>query len=158
MAYLLTDQAYAVSITRWTAEAEAAAGGPPAEDERHWPYYLGAALTLWTSWQVFTIVGVLVGGALPSSLPLDFAIPLVFIVLLVPAVTSRPAVAAALVGAGAAVASEQLGAGRLSVLFGALAGIAAGVLAEVVEEGRHPGPLVTAVEHLPPPPEPGLDV
>jgi predicted branched-subunit amino acid permease len=159
MAYLLTDQAYAVSITRWTAEADAEAAGGPAPDlARRWPYYLGAALALWLNWQVFTIVGVLVGGALPSSIPLDFAIPLVFIVLVVPAITTRPAAVAALVGALAAVASEQVGAGRLSVLAGALAGIAAGTLTELALERHHPGEVAIATDHVPPPPEPGLDV
>lgn len=40
--YLLTDQAYAVSITRWSAEAVPAIdGGPPPEAERRVPFYLG---------------------------------------------------------------------------------------------------------------------
>jgi predicted branched-subunit amino acid permease len=152
MAYLLTDQAYAVSITRWSAEADAeAAGGPPADRARRWPFYMGAALTLWTSWQVFTIVGVLVGSAVPDSLPLDFAVPLVFLVLLVPAITSRPAVVAALAGGLAAVLAEQAGAGHLSVLVGALAGIAAGALAELAADGRAtPEPAELT--------DPGLDV
>src|SRR4051812_30961937 len=89
MAYLLTDQAYAVSITRWTEEADAeAAGGPPAPGlDRKLPYYFGAAVLLWGNWQICTIVGVLIGSALPESLPLDFAVPLVFLVLLIPTIT-----------------------------------------------------------------------
>ena len=98
--YLLTDQAYAVSIVRWTKEADdEAAGGPPAPGLDHkLPFYFGAALMLWGNWQVCTIVGVFVGSALPDSLPLDFAVPLVFLVLLVPAITSRPSAVAAIVG------------------------------------------------------------
>jgi len=52
--YFLTDQAYAVSITRWTEEADAeAAGGPPAPGLYHkLPFYFGAAVfflaVLWT--------------------------------------------------------------------------------------------------------------
>jgi predicted branched-subunit amino acid permease len=132
MGYLLTDQAYAVSITRWTREADVeAAGGPPAPGLDHrLPYYFGAALMLWGNWQICTIVGVVVGSALPKSLPLDFAIPLVFLVLLVPAITSRPSAVAAIVGGGVALLAAEAGASHLSVLFGALAGIVAGAVAE----------------------------
>jgi len=141
MGYLLTDQAYAVSITRWTREAEVdAAGGPPAPGlDRKLPFYFGAALLLWGNWQVCTILGVLVGSALPDSLPLDFAVPLVFLVLLVPAITSRPSAVAAMVGGGVALLSAEAGASHLSVLFGALAGIVAGAVAEsILERGAPP--------------------
>ena len=152
MGYLLTDQAYAVSITRWTKEADAeAAGGPPAPGLDHrLPYYFGAALMLWGNWQVCTILGVLMGSALPDSLPLDFAIPLVFLVLLVPAITSRPSAVAAIVGGGVALLAAEAGASHLSVLFGALAGIAAGAAVESVLER---GAAYDPEEHAP---DPGL--
>ncbi|MGQ0830593.1 MAG: AzlC family ABC transporter permease [Microthrixaceae bacterium] len=150
MAYLLTDQAYAVSITRWSGEAVAAGGGGPAPDPaRRVPYYLGAALLLWVNWQICTVIGLLIGAAVPDSLPLDFAVPLVFLVLLVPAITDRPAGVAALVGGGAAVLGAQAGAGHLSVLVGAVAGIAAGALSEVVLEQRR------GRDDTPLPPDPG---
>ena len=126
-AYLLTDQAYAVSITRWSEDTD---------HERRLPYFLGAGLLLWAAWQVSTIVGVLVGSAVPADVPLDFAVPLVFLVLLVPTLTSRPALVAAAVGGGAAVAAAEAGAGPLYVIVGALAGIAAGAVADVVEDRR----------------------
>lgn len=151
MSYLLTDQAYAVSITRWTREAaQAGAGGPGPDPARRVPYYLGAALLLWANWQVCTIVGVLIGPAVPESLPLDFAVPLVFLVLLVPAITSRPAAVAALIGGGVAVLTGEAGAGHLTVLFGAVAGIAAGAMAEAAIERRG------AHDDTPLPPQPGL--
>jgi predicted branched-subunit amino acid permease len=151
MAYLLTDQAYAVSITRWTAEGDAeAAGGPPAPGLEHKvPYYLGAALLLWVNWQVCTVVGVLIGSALPESLPLEFAVPLVFLVLLVPAISSRPAAVAAGVGGGVALLAAEGGAGHLAVLFGALAGIVAGAVAEAAIERQ------AARDDTPLPPDPG---
>jgi predicted branched-subunit amino acid permease len=151
MAYLLTDQAYAVSITRWTDEADRAAeGGPAPEPDRRVPYYLGAAVLLWANWQVCTVVGIFIGAAVPDSLPLDFAVPLVFLVLLVPAITSRPAAIAAIAGGGTAVLSAEAGAGHLAVLFGAIAGIAAGALAEAALERR------AARDETPLPPGPGL--
>ena len=139
MAYLLTDQAYAVSITRWSGEAISAGEGGPAPDlSRRVPYYLGAAMLLWVNWQICTVVGILIGAAVPDSLPLDFAVPLVFLVLLVPAITTRPAAVAAVFGGGAAVLSAEAGGGHLSVLVGAIAGIAAGALAELIVERRAP--------------------
>lgn len=151
MGYLLTDQAYAVSITRWTAEAdEATRGGPPAPGlERKVPYYLGAALLLWANWQVCTVIGVLIGSAVPDSLPLDFAVPLVFLVLLVPAITSRPALVAAITGGMVALLAGEVGAGHLGVLFGALGGIAAGAVAEAALERQ------AARDETPLPPGPG---
>jgi predicted branched-subunit amino acid permease len=121
VAYFLTDQAYATSITRWSGEDE---------PQRRVPYYLGGAVLLWGSWQLSVLTGALLSDAVPESLPLDFAIPLVFLVLLVPTLVSRPAVVAAAVGGLAAVVASELGADELSILVGALAGIAAGAFTE----------------------------
>ena len=151
MGYLLTDQAYAVSITRWTSEARRAAEGGPAAPglEHKVPYYLGAALLLWANWQVCTVVGVVIGSAVPDSLPLDFAVPLVFLVLLVPAITTRPALVAALAGGLVALFADEAGAGHLAVLFGALGGIASGAIAEAALERQ------AARDDTPLPPDPG---
>jgi 4-azaleucine resistance transporter AzlC len=121
-AYFMTDQAYAVSITRWEQA--------PTEPGRRLPFYLGAGLTMWTGWQLATLAGALGGNALPHDLPLDFAVPLVFLVLLVPSITTWPAAVSALAGGAAAVIAAQLGAGSLSILAGALVGIAAGAVTE----------------------------
>jgi predicted branched-subunit amino acid permease len=128
IAYLLTDQAYAVSILRWRGEAA------PAEErevlDRRWSYYLGAGLTLWGAWQASTLAGALVGNAVPDSVPLGFAVPLVFLVLLVPTLTHPHAVVAAAVGGLATVVALELGVGPLSVMVGALAGVAAGAVVD----------------------------
>ena len=119
LAYLLTDQAYALLVTRF---------GDDRPVRRRW-YYLGAAAPLWAVWQVCTVVGVVVGARVPESLPLSFAVPLTFLALLVPAITDRASgVAAAVGGAGAAV-----GVGlplNLGLIAGALAGVLAGLVAE----------------------------
>ncbi len=131
-AYLLTDQAYAVSILRWGRHGHDRADGDPvvldSESSRRWSYYLGAALMLWVPWQVATVTGVLLGNAVPDSLPLGFAVPLVFLVLLVPTLTKLHAVVAAGVGGLVTVVSLELGAGALSVMIGALTGVAAGAI------------------------------
>ncbi len=130
-AYLLTDQAYALSVIRWSA------GTDP---ESRLPYYLGAGTMLWLSWQTATIIGVLVGRAVPQDVPLDFAVPLVFLVLLVPLLITLPATAAAAIGGTSAVIAAEVGAGPLSILVGAAFGVAAGVLSDLSTDrtGRPP--------------------
>lgn len=131
LSYLLTDQAYAVAVTRFAARNEAAAQGSdePGKPEENGGakgrigYYLGAALALWVVWQVGTVSGVILGARVPEALALDFAVPLVFLALLFSAVTDRASAAAAL-GAGAVA---LLGAG-LPLNLGLVAAIIAGVL------------------------------
>lgn len=99
-AYLLTDQAYAVSLTEYRDHET-------GETRRKW-YYLGGALTLWISWQAATITGVVLGARVPPGLSLEFAIPLTFLALLVPNLTDRYSVLAAGVGGGGAIAAAGL--------------------------------------------------
>jgi predicted branched-subunit amino acid permease len=117
--YLLTDQAYALSVARYQQQA----GTKPAVDRYY--FYLGTALVLWTVWQITTVLGVVVGGAVPEAVPLGFAVPLTFLCLLVPTVTDRPTLAAALVGGGVALIAAPLPA-NLGMPLGAGAGVAVG--------------------------------
>jgi 4-azaleucine resistance transporter AzlC len=121
-AYVLTDQAYAVSILRWETH--------DTDPHDRLSYYFGAGGLMWIGWQLSTLAGALGGSVIPKHVPLDFAVPLVFLVLLVPVITSKPAAIAAAAGGGAAVLAAELGAGALSILAGAIVGIAAGALAE----------------------------
>ena len=116
---LLTDQAFAVSIVRYQDVTE------PVYKRR---FFTGAALTLWGSWQLATLTGIVVGGQLPQSLSLEFAIPLVFVALLVLTVRSRPEFVAAIVGGVVAVIAISAPYG-LGLIVGALSGVAAAVLA-----------------------------
>lgn len=120
-AYLLTDEAFGVSLVRF---------GTRTDDlETRFAYYLGAALSLWIVWQISTTVGVLVGVGVPSEWSLDFAIPLVFIALVFPAVKDRATLAAA--GVGAVAASSFTGVPlHLGLLAATALGIAAGVITE----------------------------
>jgi predicted branched-subunit amino acid permease len=130
-AYLLTDQAYAVAIARFSSQPEF---------RQRWPYYLGAALAMWTTWQVSTFTGAVLGDVIPASVPLGFAVPLTFIALLIPAITDRPTLAAAATAALVATAASPLPA-NLGMLTGALAGIAVGAtlaLTKAARTGRRP--------------------
>lgn len=120
LAYLLTDEAYAVTITNYEKQGLTPSG--------HW-YFLGAGLALWTTWQVSTAVGIFLGATLPESWPLDFALPLTFIALVIPALKNRPAVAAALCAGVIALLAYNLPY-RLGLIMAALAGIAVGTFLE----------------------------
>jgi 4-azaleucine resistance transporter AzlC len=71
-AYLLTDEAYAVSANRFNDS-----------NIKKMPYYFGAAVSVWVTWQLSTAAGVFLGNQLPQHLSLDFAIPLTFLALLI---------------------------------------------------------------------------
>jgi predicted branched-subunit amino acid permease len=124
-AYVLTDQAYAVSIFQYDT-------GLFSLRERL-AYYLGAGLTLWSVWQVVTLIGALAGRGLPEGLSLEFGVPLVFLALLVPALRTRPSVVAALAAGTVAVAAAGFPYNS-GLLVGAGAGIAAGLLAGLRRE------------------------
>ena len=76
LAYLLTDEAYAVAITRYLRDA----GRSEVSPYRHW-YVFGAGLTLWAAWQWSTAAGIFVGARVPASWSLDFTLALTFIAL-----------------------------------------------------------------------------
>lgn len=117
--YLLTDQAFAISIVRFGQVEEPV--------YRRW-YFTGAGLGLWVTWQFSTVTGIVVGAQVPGSWSLDFAIPLMFVILLVPTIKGRPELIAAAVGAGVAVAAANAPYG-LGLMIGAVSGVVAGVVA-----------------------------
>jgi 4-azaleucine resistance transporter AzlC len=117
LAYLLTDEAYAVTVARYRRG--------DLSPYRHW-YFLGAGLALWATWQVTTALGVFAGAAVPESWSLDFALPLTFIAIVVPALHGRAALgAAATAGLVASIGAHwPYGLGLLS---GAACGLVAGL-------------------------------
>jgi 4-azaleucine resistance transporter AzlC len=122
-AYLLTDQAFAVSVTHFERDQQHDLGFRTA-------FFFGAAIPLWVTWQVSSVVGVVIGVGVSPEWSLDFAIPLVFMALLFPAVKDRGTRAAALVAGAAAVVLIGLPL-NLGLLAAAALGISAGVLAEI---------------------------
>jgi len=126
LSYLLTDEAYAVAIIRYR-QVEENNGGKQAiqTGKQHW-FFLGASLALWSTWQLSTAAGILLGAIIPESLSLDFTLTLTFIALVIPTLKHKPEIVAALVGGAVAVigAAWPL---KLGLLCGALAGILAGL-------------------------------
>ena len=122
LAYLLTDEAYAVTITRFTQPDSSSAFN------KHW-FYLGAGITLWASWQISTAIGIFVGQLIPESWSLDFTLALTFIALVVPNLKDRASLAAA-VSAGIMAAFSYAWPYKLGLFTAALTGIVIGMLIE----------------------------
>ena len=124
LSYLLTDEAYAVTITHYSQNT--------VEDAQrantHW-FFLGAGLTLWSTWQASTALGIFLGTQLPSNWSLDFTLALTFIALLIPNIKDRAGVAAALArGVGAILASALPL--KLGLVVSSLVGVAVGMWVE----------------------------
>ncbi|HLF02425.1 MAG TPA: AzlC family ABC transporter permease [Anaerolineales bacterium] len=135
LAYLLTDEAYAVIITKYNDAS--------SPTNKHW-YHLGAGLALWGTWQISTAVGIALGSQMSEQLEtlgLDFAIAVTFIALVVPALRDRAVVAAALSAGILSVVAAALPY-NLGLMIAALAGIAAGL---IVERKIGSNPLINTI-------------
>ena len=121
LAYLLADEAYAVTILHYQK---------PGDDwQKHW-YFLGAGLALWTTWQLSTAAGIFLGGHIPASWSLDFASPLTFIALVVPTLKDHMSTTVALTSALTALLAIALPL-KLGIALAALVGIAVGLTLEL---------------------------
>ncbi|MBK8984820.1 MAG: AzlC family ABC transporter permease [Chloroflexi bacterium] len=121
LAYLLTDEAYAVTAVHY-------ANRHTAVVHKHW-FFLGAGLTLWASWQLSTAIGIFLGAEVPASWSLDFTLALTFIGIVVPALKERPFVAAAVAAGVMALLAYSLPY-KLGLMAAALTGIGIGVVLE----------------------------
>jgi predicted branched-subunit amino acid permease len=116
--YFLIDQIFALTTLR-----------PEEDPDRFRTYYLAAGITFWVLWLAVVALGLLIGPVVPEEWNLQFAIPILFIGLLVVGTESGPEVVAAVAGA----VVTRLVAGlpnRTGLLVGAVAGVAAGTVAE----------------------------
>lgn len=138
LAYLLTDEAYAVSVIHYQEtepevvaryeEAVQAGEKPLPVDQRHF-FFLGAGLTLWVAWNLSSLAGILLGTVIPDNLSLGFALSLTFIALMVPTLKDWAGVAAAISAGLVSILAVGLPY-KLGLLVGALVGICVGMLVE----------------------------
>jgi 4-azaleucine resistance transporter AzlC len=126
LSYVLSDQAYVLSILKFTDGKSALYG--------HY-FYAGAGISMWLTWQLAVMAGVFMGAEIPASWSLDFAIPLVFLALLVPSVRNSACLGAACVGGVVAVLAVDM-AYNLGLLLASVCGIGTGLLVEHVQRGR----------------------
>ncbi len=116
LSYFMTDQGYALFVTRYRSVS--------ANENRHW-FFLGSGLTLWTVWQIGTIIGAVLGARVPESWSLEFAIPLTMMALLTLTLTDRRTLIAAAVAGGVMLLAFRLPM-NLGFLVAAVAGIVTG--------------------------------
>jgi len=89
IAYLMVDQAYALSILRY-------------EEKPDWPvsvkvaYYFGVIALICPIWYLGTLAGAVLGNQIPEWIPLGAAVPIAFIALIGPMLRTLAHVAAAL--------------------------------------------------------------
>ncbi|MBN2658397.1 MAG: AzlC family ABC transporter permease [Spirochaetales bacterium] len=124
LAFFLTDETFAVAAGRWRN----------SDDSPYKHYYqLGSSLAMYLNWQLWTLVGLLVGSRIPDAQAwgLDVAMVVTFIGMTIPYVRNRPMVMAVLTSAAVSLLSWQLPY-KLGLILAAVAGIAAGVSMEKI--------------------------
>lgn len=104
VAYFLIDQAYTCAILRYDQN-------PDWGVRQRLLYFAGAVTLPAVFWYAFTLVGAILGEAIPESYALDFAVPICFIAMVAPMLRSLPHVAAAVTSVIAALAFVGLPAG-----------------------------------------------
>ena len=80
LSYLITDEAFAISYKRFSEEKKT--------KYMHF-HLLGTGITLWTSWQISTLIGIFIGPSIPNSLNLEYVIPLSFIAVVVVSINTK---------------------------------------------------------------------
>ncbi|AOY00420.1 branched-chain amino acid ABC transporter permease [Jeongeupia sp. USM3] len=122
LAFLLTDEAFAVLYNRFSSERGRV-------DRRR--YYLGAGLTLYTSWVGSTAVGVALGNVVPElqHWGLEFAMVASFVGIVVPQLKNRVQVCVALTAGIVALLAHGLPY-QLGLMVAALSAVAVGVALE----------------------------
>ena len=126
LAFLLTDEAFAVVIRRYEGGDREKMRAP----FKHW-YYLGAALTMYLNWQLCTLLGIVAGQQIPNaaSWGLDFAMSVTFIGMTMPYLKNKPTVAAVVVSGIVSVVANPLP-HKLGLMLAAIAGIFTGIYTE----------------------------
>jgi predicted branched-subunit amino acid permease len=126
LAFVLTDQAFGATLHRFRSSSDARANAS---------YFLGSGGMLWVVWQFATLAGILMGQVIPASWQLDFVVPLCFLAVLVPLLRDRVSILAFAVATVAVVALDAMPL-RLSMIYGGLLGIAAGVFGDRLARER----------------------
>lgn len=128
LAFWLTDETFAVVHRHFILH-------PADEQHRHW-YFLGSCLAMYSNWVACTLIGVLLGHALPGMADwgLDFAMVATFIGIVVPALRTRPMLVAALAAGAVALAAHGLPY-KLGLMLAALSGVVAGMFAAKLADG-----------------------
>lgn len=122
LAFWLTDETFAVSVTRWQKG--------DTSPYKQW-YQLGSSIIMYLNWQFWCFLGLILGESIPNAgeWGLDVAMPVTFIGMTIPFVKNIPMLACVI----AAGASALLLAGlpyKLGLIIAAGAGIIVGLSTE----------------------------
>ncbi|MCF6444371.1 AzlC family ABC transporter permease [Nereida sp. MMG025] len=123
IAYFMVDQTYALSQTKY-------------DENPSWPistkvsYFIGAMAPVCPFWYIATLLGAVIGSAIPPEYALDFAIPITFLALVAPALRTLPHVIAAFVSGVMALVFIGLPF-SLNIIVAAIIAMLVGAQAEV---------------------------
>jgi predicted branched-subunit amino acid permease len=98
-------------------------------------FYLTAGIFYFVSWTTAVTIGVFVGSSIPTEWRLDVAPAIMFAGLVVLGLSNRPGVVAAVTGAGVCLLALEVP-NNGGILVGAVSGVIAGYLADVVQSRR----------------------
>ncbi len=126
LAFWLTDETFAVVENQLRHHASLKDGSR---------YWLGSSLAMYFNWQLWTVVGVLLGQSVPvlATLGLDFAMVATFAAIVALQLRERPVLFAALVAGAVALLARGLPY-KLGLMLAAIAGVTTGVLVEMWSE------------------------
>ncbi|MCF8483868.1 MAG: AzlC family ABC transporter permease [Rhodobacteraceae bacterium] len=128
MAYFLVDQSFAASQVEFEARPEL----PLAEKVA---FFFGTVIPIAPLWFVSTMVGAMLGQAIPPDYAIDFAVPITFLAITAPMLRSIPHI----VAAGVSIVVTLLLAGLpygTGLLVAAVVAMGSGAMAEVLLERR----------------------
>ena len=115
VAYLMVDQAYALSQIKFELE-------PELTVTDRFAYYVGTVAPLVPLWYGATYIGAVAGAQIPASFALDFALPITFLAMVAPALRTVAHVAAAVTSVVLALLMAWMpyGSGLLVAAIGAM--------------------------------------
>ena len=128
MAYLMVDQAYAVAVKTYEEK-------PGMSREERVAYYFGVMALICPFWYGCTLLGAVIGTAIPASLHLDFAAPVCFIAITAPLLRTLPHMLAAAVSVVCAILFAGFPAG-LGLIAAALVAMLVGAQTELALRRR----------------------
>ncbi len=126
LSYLLTDEAYAVSINYLKKSND--------KQNAHY-HFLGSGLTLFLTWQVSTLIGIFFGDQLTRFVNLEFIIPLSFIAIITPMLKNKVDIIACLISGISSLIFYKLNL-ELWIVIAALLGISISYLFILTEKKK----------------------
>lgn len=127
-AYLVVDQSYALSITRFEIQ-------PDMTTPQRMAYFFGTNGVVAPAWYLATLFGAIMGSRIPESWALDFVMPVAFLAMLAPMLRTLPHLIAALTASIVVLVATDIPF-NLGLIVAGFCGMVAGAQAELVMARR----------------------